>query len=58
MHEVRRACPVRIKKGIYMVGTWHELYRLLCRYGHTYCGSMDQPGKVANPARGQLNKEK
>ena len=26
-------------------------------YGHTYSKSMDQPGKVANPARGQLNKE-
>ena len=27
------------------------------RYGHTYSKSMDQPGKVANPARGQLNRE-
>ena len=26
-------------------------------YGHTYCKSMDQPGKVANPARSQLNEE-
>ena len=27
-------------------------------YGHTfYSKGMDQPGKVANPARGQLNKE-
>ena len=26
-------------------------------YGHTYGKSMDQPGKVANPARGQLNRE-
>ena len=25
--------------------------------GHTYRNSMDQPGKVANPARGQLNRE-
>ena len=24
----------------------------------TYSKSMDQPGKVANPARGQLNREK
>ena len=24
----------------------------------TYTKSMDQPGKVANPARGQLNREK
>ena len=27
-------------------------------YGHTYSKSMDQPGKVANPARGQLYREK
>ena len=26
-------------------------------YGYTYSRSMDQPGKVANPARGQLNRE-
>ena len=26
-------------------------------YGHTYIKSKDQPGKVANPARGQLNRE-
>ena len=25
-----------------------------CMYGHTYSKSMDQPGKVASPARGQL----
>ena len=30
---------------------------LLCMYGHTYTKSMDQPRKVANPARGQLNRE-
>ena len=26
-------------------------------YGHTYSKSMDQPGKVASPARGRLNRE-
>ena len=26
-------------------------------YGHTYGNSKDQPGKVANPACGQLNRE-
>ena len=26
-------------------------------YGHKYSKSMDKPGKVANPARGQLNRE-
>ena len=26
-------------------------------YGDTYSKSMDQPGKVANPVRGQLNRE-
>ena len=25
-------------------------------YGHTYSKSMDQPGKVASPARGQLKR--
>ena len=30
---------------------------LLCMYGHTYRKSIDQPGKVVNPARGQLNRE-
>ena len=29
----------------------------VCMYGHTYSKSMDQPGKVANPARGQLNRK-
>ena len=35
-------------------------YAYVCMYvcSHTLCSkSMDQPGKVANPARGQLNKE-
>ena len=27
-------------------------------YDHTYSKSMDQPGKVANPARGQLSRKK
>ena len=26
-------------------------------YAHTYSKSMDQPGKVASPARGQLKRE-
>ena len=26
-------------------------------YGHTYSKSMDQPGKVASPAHGQLNRK-
>ena len=26
-------------------------------YGHIYSKSMDQPGKVASPARGQLNRK-
>ena len=29
----------------------------VCIYGHHIKQSMDQPGKVANPARGQLNRE-
>ena len=30
---------------------------LINMYGDTYSKSMDQPGKIANPARGQLNRE-
>ena len=30
---------------------------ILCMYGHTSSKSRDQPGKVASPARGQLNRE-
>ena len=30
---------------------------LVCMYGQTYSKSMDQPGKIANPACGQLNRE-
>ena len=30
---------------------------LISMYGHTYSKSKDQPGKVANPARGQLNRK-
>ena len=29
----------------------------VCMYGHTYSKSIDQPGKVASPARGQLNRK-
>ena len=34
-------------------------YLIGSMYGHTYIysKSMDQPGKVANPARGQLDRE-
>ena len=28
-----------------------------CMYGHTYSKSMDQPDKVASPARGQLDRK-
>ena len=28
----------------------------VCMYGHTYSKSMDQPGKAASPARGQLSR--
>ena len=29
----------------------------VCMYGHTYSKSMDQPGKVTSPARGQLSRK-
>ena len=30
---------------------------IILLYGCTHSKTMDQPGKVANPARGQLNRE-
>ena len=30
---------------------------IYCTYGHTYSKGEDQPGKVANPTRGQLSRE-
>ena len=33
----------------------HVLY--VCVFTHAYSKSMDQAGKVANPVRGQLNRE-
>ena len=32
-------------------GVYHR-FVCVCVYGHTYSKSMNQPGKVANPARG------
>ena len=39
-------------------GTVYSLRCTVYMYGHTYSKSMDQAGKVANPARGRLNREK
>ena len=37
---------------------FHYFYTHVCMYGHTNSKkSMDQPGKVASPARGQLNRK-
>ena len=41
---------------------WYEVGMLkvpagVCIYGHHFIQSIDQPGKVDNPARGQLNTE-
>ena len=33
------------------------LYKNVCMYGLYIEQSMEQPGKIANPARGQLNRE-
>ena len=40
---------------LFLLFFWCLCMRLM--YGYTYNKSMDQPGKVANPARGQLNRE-
>ena len=39
-------------------GSYLWLYLSACMIGHTYSKSKDQPRKVANPARGQLNRGK
>ena len=41
---------------LYPLGPCCSCYVFVFMYGHTYSRSMDQPGKVANPAR-QLNRE-
>ena len=45
-----KVCRVQI---VFHPTTLHHLVF----YGHTYSKSMDQPGKVGNPARGRLNRE-
>ena len=35
----------------------HTVCMYVCMYSHYIKQSMDQPGKIANPARGQLNRE-
>ena len=55
--------PVKISR----TSTWFTSYcttkktvlldSIMCMYGHTYSKSMDQTGKVASPARGQLNRK-
>jgi len=36
---------------------WYRTILIVRMYGHIYSTSIDQPGKVANPARDQLNRE-
>ena len=38
-------------------GCVHIFPQYVFMYGHTYSKSKGQPGKVANPARGQLNRK-
>ena len=37
-----------------VVSPYLEFSTYVCMYGHTLSKSMDQPGKVANAARGHL----
>ena len=45
--------------GLSLVGTniWLFLRVAVCMYVWSHSKNMDQPGKVANHARGQLNRE-
>ena len=56
-YRVSRCCMILILRP--QLACWggktSRFQRLL--YSHIYSKSMDQPGKVANPARGQLNRE-
>ena len=52
--EVLSLQATRYETVFYNYGT---LFDDVYMYDHTYSNSMDQPGKVANPARGQLNRE-
>ena len=45
------------KCGLSKEACFPGVFMYVCMYGQTYSNSMDQPGKVANPARGQLNRE-
>ena len=47
----------REKLHILVQLTTNRIANHVCMHGHTYSKSMDQPGKVANPARGQLIRE-
>ena len=44
-----------VGSGVYRVTHLRDLISYVCTVNHSK--SKDQPGKVANPARGQLNKE-
>ena len=52
--DVFRTFPV-LPQNTWRNEPWRQT--VCCMYGHTYSKSFDQPGKVANPASGQLNRE-
>ena len=54
MSHVRRM-PQVVRPAAYAIHVC--IMYVVCMYSHTYSKSKDRPGKVANPARGQLNKE-
>ena len=47
----------QLKPNLLKVMINSQQQRLLCIYGHHIKQEKDQPGKVASPARGQLNRE-
>ena len=56
MNALKKFCPYSLLCSHILINV---LIMYVYMYGHTYSKSMDQPGKVANPARrGQLNREK
>ena len=61
--DVRSNANTTMDAHVYVPSIYHARclfsrhFTLMLIYRHTYSMSMDQPGKVANAARGQLNKE-
>ena len=55
--RVRKRTRVRELAASHKLEQMRRVCMYVCMYGHHIYQSMDQPGKAANPACGQLNRE-